>query len=139
MRLRIFAALLLCAGAAFSASATYDFNFANPLCSTTVKANCLDHFSVGVVSSSGAYTEIGTFAPPPNATGAMTKQTGTFTGSTPVLGVTTFALLPVARDQSGNLLQNPLVVCTAATSGSCNTTSATIYLNNASNFALVFP
>ena len=126
--LALLAALALSANAA---TARYSYTFAWPICSATVSTNCLDHFSVVVVNSSGTTTEIGTFTPPPGATGAMTAITATFTGSAPVLGAAKFALLAVSRDLNGALLTNPVTPS--------NTTSATIYPTDAGGFALIFP
>lgn len=75
----------------YSATATFNYTFSNPVCSATVSTNCVSGFAVGTVAA-GVFTQMAVCPLPSATTGNITGITCTFTGTSP-LGSVTFAVL----------------------------------------------
>lgn len=114
--MRLILALLL-ALPAFAQAATFQAVFSYDFtglvqCSATVPATCIDHFELGLLAPSGAFTTIVT--PIPIPAGAAGPTTGINSGPFQLNAAGTYAIAVVAvgKDSSGNRLTSSPQQCT---------------------------
>lgn len=103
---RLIALAFLCIpllGAQSTVTGSFNYNFvSNTICTTTLKANCYDHFEVGIVNN-GTFTSSASVPIPTNIPGQVNNIAYTFTQSTAITLPTIIGARIVVRDAAGNL------------------------------------
>jgi len=100
-------ALPLCAA---DVTVTFDFNFTMPTCSTTVAANCDDHFESGILLPAAAINSLVSIPIPANASGKVAGITGHF--KLLAYGQTEITAIMVGKDGNGNRITSDPLKCT---------------------------